>query len=119
MLAILASTSRPCVGVGLAVPSAVSRDDEHALAALYLRWPAAVPVRDRMVDLLGPSATGRIHVGNDANLAALAEHRHGAGAGATDMLFLSNGPAGRRRRARRAPGACTPAAPATRSRSAT
>lgn len=94
VLATLASTSRRCVGVGLAVPSAVSRDDEHALAALYLRWPAAVPVRDRMVELLGGFATGRVHVGNDANLAALAEHRHGAGAGATDMLFLSTGQRG-------------------------
>jgi predicted NBD/HSP70 family sugar kinase len=94
VLAILASTSRPCVGVGLAVPSAVSREDEHALAALYLGWPAAVPVRDRMIDLLGASATGRVHVGNDANLAALAEHRHGAGAGATDMLFLATGQRG-------------------------
>jgi len=90
----VAATSRPCVGVGLAVPSAVSRNDEHALAALYLRWPAAVPVRDRMVELLGGLATGRVHVGNDANLAALAEHRHGAGAGATDMLFLSTGQRG-------------------------
>jgi predicted NBD/HSP70 family sugar kinase len=94
VLATLATTSRPCVGVGLAVPSAVSRQDEHALAALYLRWPAAVPVRDRMVDLLGESAAGRVHVGNDANLAALAEHRHGAGAGATDMLFLATGQRG-------------------------
>jgi len=94
VLVTLAATSRRCVGVGLAVPSAVSRDDEHALAALYLRWPAAVPVRDRMVELLGGFATGRVHVGNDANLAALAEHRHGAGAGATDMLFLSTGQRG-------------------------
>ena len=30
-----------------------------------------------------------VHVGNDANLAALAEHRHGAGAGASDMLFVT------------------------------
>ena len=94
VLATFASTSRRCVGVGMAVPSAVSREDEHALAALYLRWPAAVPVRDRMVELLGGFATGRVHVGNDANLAALAEHRHGAGAGATDMLFLSTGQRG-------------------------
>jgi predicted NBD/HSP70 family sugar kinase len=93
VLAILATTSRPCVGVGLAVPSAVSRDDEHALAALYLHWPAAVPVRDLMVDLLGAPA-GRVHVGNDANVAALAEHRHGAGVGATDMLFLATGQRG-------------------------
>ena len=95
VLATLATTARPCVGVGLAMPSAVSRDEQHALAALYLGWPAAVPVRDRMVELLGPAATAdRVHVGNDANLAALAEHRHGAGAGATDMLFLSTGQRG-------------------------
>jgi predicted NBD/HSP70 family sugar kinase len=89
------STSRPCVGVGMAVPSAVSRDDQHALAALYLRWPPAVPVRERMVELLlSVPAAGPVSVGNDANLAALAEHRHGAGAGATDMLFLTTGQRG-------------------------
>ena len=34
-------------------------------------------------------ATVAVHVGNDANLAALAEHRHGAGTGASDMLFVT------------------------------
>ena len=95
VLAVLASTSRRCVGVGLAVPSAVSRDDEHALAALYLRWPAAVPVRDRMVDLLGPvrDRSGPRRQRRQPGR-ALAEHRHGAGAGATDMLFLATGQRG-------------------------
>src|SRR5690349_8778169 len=93
--AAAAATSRPCAGVGMAVPSAISRDDQHALAALYLRWPAAVPVRDRMLELLADTAAaGPLHVGNDANLAALAEHRRGAGAGATDMLFLTTGQRG-------------------------
>jgi predicted NBD/HSP70 family sugar kinase len=84
------SSRRACSAVGVAVPSAVSRAEEHALAALYLRWPSAVPVKETLTNLLGAAgARLTVHVGNDANLAALAEHRHGAGAGASDMLFVT------------------------------
>ncbi len=90
--AAAASCPRSCLGVGVAVPSAVSRVDQHALAALYLRWPSAVPVRTMLTQLLGDEIP--VHVGNDANLAALAEYRHGAGAGASDMLFVTTGQRG-------------------------
>ena len=36
----------------------------------------------------------RVHVGNDANLAALAESRHGAGQGAAQMLYVMTGQVG-------------------------
>ena len=86
---------RPCIAVGVAVPSAVSRLDQHALAALYLRWPHAVPVKELLSDLLAKRGCElAVEVGNDANLAALAEYRHGAGAGASDMLFLTTGQRG-------------------------
>ena len=84
------STRRACVGLGVAVPSAVSRADEHALAALYLGWPSAVPVRGTLTGLVDEAGAAlAVHVGNDANLAALAEHRHGAGIGASVMLFVT------------------------------
>jgi predicted NBD/HSP70 family sugar kinase len=89
-LEVLQSNGRPCAGLGVAVPSAVSRADEHALAALYLDWPPSVPVRETLAALVDKAgAAVPVHVGNDANLAALAEHRHGAGTGTSDMLFVT------------------------------
>jgi predicted NBD/HSP70 family sugar kinase len=79
---------RGCVGVGVAVPSAVGADGT-AFSALNLGWPGSVPVGPMLQDRL--DARDRkvaVHVGNDANLAAQAEHRHGAGRAATDLLYL-------------------------------
>ena len=90
----LRSARRPIVGIGVGVPSAVDAEGT-ALAALNLSWPQAVPVRSALCDLL--SARGHstpVHVGNDANLAALAEARHGAGRGASDLLYLMTGQRG-------------------------
>ena len=72
------------LGVGLAVPSPV-RHDGLAFAALHLGWPS-VPFHELLAGRLGPLS---LSVGNDANLAALAEHRHGAGAGARQLLYLT------------------------------
>jgi len=95
LAADLALVDRHCVGVGVAVPSAVA-DDGTALAAMTLSWPPEVPVRDALMRLL--AARGHpslpVQVGNDANLAALAEHRHGAGQGASDLLYLMTGQRG-------------------------
>ena len=86
---------RRCLGVGVAVPSAVSDRDGVALAALRLDWPAGTAVRDLLAARLD---TDRLRlpvaVGNDANLAALAEHRHGAGRGAHHLLYLTTGQRG-------------------------
>lgn len=94
IVARLAATSQHCVGVGLALPSAVAGNGT-ALAALHLNWPVGVPVATTIADLL--AARGQripVLVGNDANLAALAEHRHGAGAGASDLLYITTGQCG-------------------------
>lgn len=90
----LERSSRPCAGIGVALPSAVSNDGT-ALAAFNLSWPGAIPVSAILRRLL--QERGRdlaLRVGNDANLAALAEHRHGAGRQATDLLFLTTGQRG-------------------------
>ncbi len=78
------------LGVGVAVPSPVRRTDGYAPAALHLRWPA-VPLGDLMRERLPAHA---LSFGNDANLAALAEYRHGAGRGAVQLLYLTTGHVG-------------------------
>lgn len=78
------------LGVGIAVPSPVRRSDGYAPAALHLGWPA-VPLGDLLRERL-PGHT--LSFGNDANLAALAEFRHGAGRGAVQLLYLTTGHVG-------------------------
>ena len=86
---------RPPFGVGLALPSAVGSDGT-ALAAHHLAWPHAVPARRLLAGLLAHAGHGdlAVHVGNDANLAALAESRHGAGQGAAQLLYVMTGQVG-------------------------
>jgi predicted NBD/HSP70 family sugar kinase len=89
---------RTCVGAGLAVPSAVAEPDGIAVSPLYLGWRTGTPVRDMFTDQLrragitGPGgAPCACSVANDINVAALAEHRHGAGRGAGHLLVVATG----------------------------
>jgi predicted NBD/HSP70 family sugar kinase len=89
---LLHASGRRCIGAGLAVPSAVAEPDGTALNPLHLAWPPGAPVRDLFNHCLaeaGIPVTG--FCGNDINLAALAEHRHGAGQGATHLLCVATG----------------------------
>lgn len=90
--ALLRESGRRCVGAGLAVPSAVAEPEGTALNPLHLAWPAGAPVRDLFVEQVRAAGIeGPAFTGNDVNLAALAEHRHGAGRGAGQLLCVATG----------------------------
>jgi predicted NBD/HSP70 family sugar kinase len=71
-------------GVGVSVPGVVRRDDGLVHEAPNLGWrDVALGAR------LGTVLKLPVHVGNDAELGALAEHVRGAARGATDLLYIS------------------------------
>jgi predicted NBD/HSP70 family sugar kinase len=92
---LVGGSARRCLGFGLSVPSPVTVPDRTALAAIYLDWPPNTPVGElfdhevRRVGLELPR-----FIGNDANLSALAEHRHGAGRDARHLLYVMTGDRG-------------------------
>ncbi|MCD0483772.1 ROK family protein [Streptacidiphilus sp. ASG 303] len=91
---LVAASPRSCLGAALAVPTPVAEPDGTALAALYLDWPAGTPVTDLFAAAVAeavPGAALPTAVANDANLAALAEHRHGAGRDARHLLYVTSG----------------------------
>ena len=95
---LLRASGRVCVGAGLAVPSAVAEPEGTALNPLHLAWPAGAPVREVFAGEIARAGVngpdGRpvpSFVGNDVNVAALAEHRHGAGRGAQHLLVVASG----------------------------
>lgn len=96
---LLAKAGRRCVGAGLAVPSAVAEPEGTALNPLHVAWEAGVPVRDLFTQALAragisgpvPDRTAVGVAANDINLAALAEHRHGAGRGSEQLLVVGTG----------------------------
>ena len=91
-------SNRACVGAGLAVPSATAEPAGVAVSPLYLSWPTGTPIRDIFADQIrragitgaggGPCACS---AANDITLAALAEHRHGAGRDARHLLVVATG----------------------------
>ncbi|WTU05034.1 ROK family protein [Kitasatospora sp. NBC_00070] len=92
------ASGRRCLGTALALPNPVTEPDGTALVALHFAWPSGTPVADLFAEEVrkadqGPRAQQPFPsaVANDANLAALAEHRHGAGRGARQLLLVTSG----------------------------
>lgn len=96
LIAEQARGQRRVLGAGMAVPSPVRSSDGLAFALLHLGLPS-VPLREALATRLARDyGLGglRLELGNDANLAALAEHRHGAGRDARQLLYLTTGRVG-------------------------
>ncbi len=74
------------VGVGIAVPGVVSDSDGLVRFAPNLGWHD-VP----LTELVATRVSDRVpvHLGNDAELGALAEHTRGAGRQYSDLIYLS------------------------------
>src|SRR3954451_5086376 len=75
------------LGVGVGVPGVVRQSDGVVRFAPNLGWrdvPLAALLRSRMAGRLP------IHVANDADLGALAEHMRGAVTGQADVVFLAS-----------------------------
>ncbi|WP_433548820.1 ROK family protein [Streptomyces sp. CA-294286] len=90
--ALLRQSGRRCAGAGLAVPSAVAEPEGTALNPLHVAWPAGSRVREIFAERVAAAGIeGPAFTGNDVNLAALAEHRHGAGRGALHLLCVATG----------------------------
>ena len=70
--------------VGFGIPSLVDFDAGASLQSVHLPLDD-VPFRDLLAARLGLP----VHVDNDANLALLAEHEHGAAHGARHALMLT------------------------------
>jgi predicted NBD/HSP70 family sugar kinase len=73
-----------CVGAGLSVPGIVRHQDGLLRFAPNLGW-VDLPLGGRLADQLGLP----VAVGNDADLAALAEHWRGVAAGYEHVIVLS------------------------------
>jgi predicted NBD/HSP70 family sugar kinase len=95
---LLRRSGRVCAGAAIAVPSAVAEPDGIAVSPLYLDWPTGTKVRDIFAGLLADALTGQglrdagelgCRAVNDVNAVAMAEHRHGAGRGATHLLVVA------------------------------
>jgi glucokinase len=73
--------------IGVAAPGPLDPRRGMVYGAPNLPGWQAVPLRDRLADALGCPVV----VGNDANLGALGEWRHGAGQGVENLLYLTIG----------------------------
>ena len=77
------------VGVGAAVPGLVRADGGLVRLAPHLGW-----VDEPFAALLAEATGLPTEAANDASLAAVAEHRFGAGRGVDELVFLNGGASG-------------------------
>ena len=77
------------VGIGLAIPELIRKEDGFIETAHHLDWKD-VPIAKIMEE-----ATGfRTRAANEAYLSTLAEQTFGSGNGIKDMVFMNGGPSG-------------------------
>ena len=82
-----AIAARPRVAtIGLGVPCTIDRRRGVCVSAVHLPL-ADLPLREIIAERLGLPTS----IDNDANLAALGEHRHGVARGATNVVMLTIG----------------------------
>jgi glucokinase len=72
--------------IGIGVPSTIDQRKGEAIDSVNIPL-TDVPLRDRLGERFGVP----VAIENDANAAALAEHRHGAGRGSRHMVMLTLG----------------------------
>ncbi|HSI80939.1 MAG TPA: ROK family protein [Solirubrobacterales bacterium] len=85
-LAAALDAAPDAVGIGLGIPATIDRARGVAVSAVNLPL-VDVPIRDLISERIGlPTA-----LDNDANVAALAEHRFGAARGARNAVMLTIG----------------------------
>jgi glucokinase len=76
----------PVLAVGFGIPSLI--DQRRGMAVMSVNLPVAdMPFRDVMAERLGLA----VFIDNDANVAALAEHRYGAARGSRHTVMLTIG----------------------------
>jgi predicted NBD/HSP70 family sugar kinase len=86
---LLRESGRVCAGAALAVPTAVTSAEGTAVGAHYLGWPTGTKVRTIFGSLMRDHGVGvKCEAVNDTNALALAEYRHGAGAGSKALFVL-------------------------------
>lgn len=82
---VLPEGGEEVIGIGLAVPGPLNPYAGVIIGAPNLPGWVNVPLRDLVAERFGYP----VSIGNDANLAALGEHRFGAGRGYTDVIYLT------------------------------
>jgi glucokinase-like ROK family protein len=83
LLAGLSANREDVLNVGLGLPAPITEDDVVMPSAILPGW-VGVNARAEASSRLGRP----VHIDNDANLGALAEYRHGAGQGHSNMVFV-------------------------------
>ena len=79
--------ARPVLGLGVAVAGVVRRNDGFVHIAPNLLW-RDVPLAEMLAERVGNRLP--VHMGNDADLGAMAEHIRGAGVGVDDLIYLAS-----------------------------
>ena len=79
--------NRTVLGLGLAVAGVVRRSDGFVHVAPNLEWHD-VPLGQMLAERLGGDLA--VHMGNHADLGAMAEHIRGGGVGVDDLIYLAS-----------------------------